>query len=43
MAYAADEGCCGDEEAEGAIERISQAARYLVQVGGWVGGLSVLA
>ncbi|PSC74954.1 Myosin-J heavy chain isoform A [Micractinium conductrix] len=31
VAYAADEGCCGDEEAEGAIERISQAARYLVQ------------
>lgn len=33
-AYVGGEWCCGAEEAEGAIERVTQAARYLVQVWG---------
>ncbi len=32
VAYVGGEWCCGPEEAEAAIERVTQAARFLVQV-----------
>ena len=35
VAYVGGEWCCGAEEAESAIERTTQAARYLVQVRWW--------
>ena len=38
VAYVGGEWCCGPEEAEAAIERVTQAARFLVQVraaGAW--------
>ena len=35
VAYVGGEWCCGAEEAESAIERTTQAARYLVQVRQW--------
>lgn len=34
VAYMGGEWCCSPDEAESAIERITQAARYLVQVRG---------
>lgn len=37
VAYGGGQWCCGAQEAEAAIERVSQAARYLVQVWGMEG------